>query len=195
MQASMDQMEHKILVLESRLVQNQGIPLALQQSDEDIPVIKLKPSEMETPKYSGAKTKAPASVSSKRGLKKKYNDLYSKFKMGDCQDTVLDFDEFAKTYPESSYADNAIYWIGECFYKGNEFRLAISEFEKVPKLYPDGNKAPDAYLRMAMSFKALGDSEQAQQTYLKLLKLYPNTDAAHKAKKVLVDLPVEYGGS
>ena len=46
------------------------------------------------------------------------------------------FEDFVRANPTHEYADNAYYWMGECFYGQTEFALAIGEFQKVAEMYP-----------------------------------------------------------
>lgn len=134
-----------------------------------------------------------AAKSEPREVARAYHALYERFQQGDCQDTVLDFENFVRRYPTSTLADNAQYWIGECFYRSADYRLAISEFERVLIMKPPGNKIPDAYLRIGMSYAALGQPSQARASYEKLMHDYPESEAAGKARSSLSALPAHGG--
>ena len=61
------------------------------------------------------------------------------------------FREFVRRYPHHDYADNAQYWLGECFYDQRAYDKAAPEFRAVVQRWPTGNKAPDAMLKLGFS--------------------------------------------
>jgi tol-pal system protein YbgF len=100
-------------------------------------------------------------------------------------DASIAFQAFVDANPTHEYADNAYYWMGECYYGQGEFALAIGEFQKVPELYPGGNKVPDALLKIGLSYTNLGNTKSAEKTFRQLVDAYPQSEAAGLAKKKL----------
>lgn len=95
------------------------------------------------------------------------------------------FLSLVRSHPESSLADNALYWIGESYYNEKDFEKAASGFMEAAEKYPDGNKAPDALYKAALSYVELHKDDSASKAFKKLIKRYPKTEAAAKAKKAL----------
>ncbi len=92
------------------------------------------------------------------------------------------FTEFLERYPHNDLADNALYWIGECYYAVADFQKAIVTFKKVVEKYPRGMKVPDALLKTAYSYFSLKDKNRAHH-YLKLVvEKYPFSEASEKAQ-------------
>ncbi|MCP3901042.1 MAG: tol-pal system protein YbgF [Desulfobacteraceae bacterium] len=92
------------------------------------------------------------------------------------------FSEFLERYPHNDLADNALYWIGECYYAVTDFEKAIEIFKKVVEKYPRGMKVPDALLKTAYSYFSLKDKNRAHH-YLKLVvEKYPFSEASEKAQ-------------
>ncbi|HEY8088897.1 MAG TPA: tetratricopeptide repeat protein, partial [Polyangiaceae bacterium] len=58
---------------------------------------------------------------------------------------------FLVKYPDHPYADNAMYWRGECYFAKGDFLHAAEQFEGTVTRFPAGNKAPDALLKLGMS--------------------------------------------
>jgi tetratricopeptide (TPR) repeat protein len=58
-------------------------------------------------------------------------------------------------HPDSEYAGNAQYWIGECYYTQRDYARALEAFNKVIERYPKGQKVPDALLKVGFSLTAL----------------------------------------
>jgi tol-pal system protein YbgF len=160
-------------------------------------VITIKPSEVEKlqaekeNKYEEAKpvkkVKEEATVKAKVGevtVEKTnpvvlYNQGYEMFLNGKYAQAISIFREFLQNYPNDALADNAQYWIGECYYSQKMFDRAIVEFKKVEN-YPDGNKIPDAYLKIVYSYNELGKKEDANHWKKILIEKYGNSEAAKK---------------
>jgi tol-pal system protein YbgF len=90
------------------------------------------------------------------------------------------FEAFLRGNPHHPYADNALYWRGECFYALSDFQQAKREFALVVERYPDGNKAPDALLKLGMAQLKLGETKQARETFARLSQNYPKSEASRK---------------
>jgi tol-pal system protein YbgF len=96
-------------------------------------------------------------------------------------DTALEgFAQFLVTWPDHPYADNALYWRGECFFAKGEFAKAAEEFDGAVARFPLGNKASDALMKLAATHEKLGDAAKAAQARERLLRDYPQSDAARK---------------
>ncbi len=110
-----------------------------------------------------------------------YNQGYEMYLKGKYAQAITIFREFLQNFPNDALADNAQYWIGECYYSQKMFDRAISEFKKTEN-YPDGNKVPDAYLKIYYSYNELGKKEEANQWKKLLLEKFGNSEAAKKIK-------------
>ena len=95
------------------------------------------------------------------------------------------FDAFIRTHPDSEYAGNAQYWIGECYYTQRDYARALEAFNKVIERYPKGQKVPDALLKVGFSLISLNEPEKARAALETLVEKYPKTPAAAKARERL----------
>jgi tol-pal system protein YbgF len=95
------------------------------------------------------------------------------------------FEAFLRSRPQSDYAANAVYWIGECHYSLSDFPKALSVFQRVVDTYPRSAKAPDALLKMGYALAAMKDKERADATFERLIKAHPGSPAAGKARERL----------
>lgn len=117
-----------------------------------------------------------------------YRQAFETLKQKNFSEAILQFDRFVKTYPNHDLADNALYWLGECYYGQGEHMLAIQEFRRVPELYPGGNKVPDALLKIGFAYAALGDNQAARRTLKQLVEAYPQSEATRLAQARLEEL-------
>lgn len=93
------------------------------------------------------------------------------------------FADFIVQFPASDLADNAQYWIGECFYSEKNFKDARDAFKAVSDHFPFGNKVPDALYKQGLCERQLGQEDQARATLKKLAEEFPGSEAAVKAGK------------
>ena len=117
-----------------------------------------------------------------------YQRAFGLLKSKDFGGAILAFDRFVKNYPNHDLADNAMYWLGECYYGQGEHMLAIQEFRRIPELYPNGNKVPDALLKIGFAYAALGDRQAARRTLKQLVEAFPQNGAARLARIRLGEL-------
>jgi tol-pal system protein YbgF len=98
------------------------------------------------------------------------------------------FRDFLRRFPRHDYADNAQYWLGECFYDRKLFAQAAVEFRAVVAHYPLGNKAPDALLKLAFCLLATGERDQGRELLAQVPATYPRSEAARLAEERLAEL-------
>lgn len=95
------------------------------------------------------------------------------------------FKEFLGRFPQSSYAGNAQYWLGESNYVTRQFDQAVIEFQSVLKNYADSNKVPDAMLKLGYTYYELRRFDEAKAILGELQKNHPQSTAARLAGKRL----------
>lgn len=112
-----------------------------------------------------------------------YDTAFGVFKSGDYKAAATALDAFVKRYPESAYAANAQYWLGNAYYAQRDCKSAISAQQVVLKTYPDSPKAPDAMLNIASCYTELKDKPNATKTLNALIARYPDSSAAQTARE------------
>ncbi len=112
----------------------------------------------------------------------RYKHAFSLMRSKDYKGAETAFARFINRFPQSDLADNAQYWMGECFYAGGDTAAAADAFKDVFDHFPFGNKVPDALYKLAVCQKKLGREEKARKTLAKLMEYYPESAAAAKAR-------------
>jgi tol-pal system protein YbgF len=93
---------------------------------------------------------------------------------------------FLVKWPDHPYADNAMYWRGECYFARGDYVHASEQFEGVLSRFPAGNKAPDALLKLGICRQKLGDPNGARELFVRLTQLFPKSEAARRIPTVTV---------
>ena len=117
--------------------------------------------------------------------KESYDLTLAMYRQGKYEEAIDRFESFLQEYPKSDLADNAQFWIGECYMSLKKYKQAILAYQEVIKTYSKGNKVPNAMLRQAMAFHRIKDRESSRIIFKKLIKKYPNSSEAKIAKAKL----------
>jgi tol-pal system protein YbgF len=128
---------------------------------------------------------APAADAQQAGEMRAYQAALDQFKLGNYSLAVAAMQGFLVTYPNSSLAPNAQYWIGMAHSGQRDYKNAIAAQRKLLASWPDSDKAPDALLSIASSQETMGDRRAAQKTLEELIARYPKSSAAGSAKQRL----------
>jgi tol-pal system protein YbgF len=130
----------------------------------------------------------PAAPPNPAAENKAYDNAQNLFKKGDYAKAVDAFSAFLQTYPGSTLAANAQYWIGISHFNLKDFKNAQAAQESLIKLYPESNKLPDALLAIGSIQIEQADNGSARNTLEDIIAKYPGTEAAAKARTRLQSL-------
>jgi tol-pal system protein YbgF len=103
-------------------------------------------------------------------------------------DAVGAFRKLIETHPDHDYADNAMYWLAECFYDLKQYPAAAAAFERVVAKHPGGNKAPDALLKAGFSYLRMGKLPDGRERLRRVRQKYPDSRVAKLALETLSKL-------
>lgn len=98
------------------------------------------------------------------------------------------FQAFVQKNPKSSLADNAQYWIAECYYSSNDYKKAIAEYQTLIQKYPRSTKIKTALLKQGLSFVGLKMYAEAKPFFEKVMNEYPNTSESAKASQKVKEI-------
>ena len=89
------------------------------------------------------------------------------------------------SYPKDALAGNAQYWLGEVYYKQQNFAKAAVAFREGYSKYSEGTKGPDCLLKLGLSMKALDKKEEACTAFTNIPTIFSkvNPDISARAKK------------
>lgn len=128
---------------------------------------------------------ASPAESQQAGEMRAYQAALDQFKLGNYPLAVSAMQGFLVTYPSSTLAPNAQYWIGMAHSGQRDYKSAIAAQRKLLASWPESEKAPDALLSIASSQETMGDRRNAQKTLEEVIQRYPKSSAAASAKQRL----------
>lgn len=106
-------------------------------------------------------------------------------------DAAEGFEAFVKKYPNSEYADNAQYWLGESYYVTRNYDIALIAFQRLMDRFPDSPKVPDALLKVGYTHYELKQWDRALAALTQVQKNYPDTTLARLAESRLRSMRME----
>ena len=116
-----------------------------------------------------------------------YRFARSAWSDGDPDACIDRFRNFLQTYPSSNYAENASYWMADCYFKRGDYKTAVLRFDDVVARYPSGKRAPDALYRQGEALLRLGPGygKAAGKAFERVIQEYPESARAEEARKQL----------
>lgn len=92
------------------------------------------------------------------------------------------FQQFLKDFPESGYASNVHYWLGQLFYTQGESGKAASQFETVVDSYGQSSKVAESLVKLGVIAAESGESSMARGYFEQVLARFPDSSAAGLAR-------------
>ena len=93
------------------------------------------------------------------------------------------FNMYLRSFPRNDNADDAQWYVGECYQQDGKFAEAIDAYNRVIANYPKGDRVPDAYYKRGMALRQMGQIDRARESFDALMKQFPDTDLARLAKQ------------
>ncbi|WP_165310923.1 tol-pal system protein YbgF [Vibrio ziniensis] len=105
-------------------------------------------------------------------------------KKRDYAGAIAAFQQFQKDYPNSNFAPNAHYWLGQLYFAKKQDQEAVTSFAAVVS-YKDSNKRADALVKLGDIAKRNNNAAQAKKYYQQVVDEYPTSASAKVASENL----------
>lgn len=187
MQVSLDQQEQsierlslKVEELDNRLQrqaeelgQLRQAPQAARTGAQPVPISQPVTGSATAPQGDGSPTEV-------------YLQAFGDYASGHYQAAIHGFELFLERFPNNSYASNAQFWLGDCYFNQQQYTQAVKAFEQVLNNYPNAPKNADALLKIAVAQLQLGAPDKARQAVETLTRRYPKSTATQKAQELAI---------
>lgn len=114
-----------------------------------------------------------------------YSKAYTLLIEGQYEQSIKAFERFKSAYPDSKYADNAQYWLGEANSALRKYKEALAVFQQLIAQYPESPKIPGARLKIGYMYFELKNWSAARETLQQVMSMYPDTKVAKMANERL----------
>lgn len=137
------------------------------------------------PSSTSTKVAIPVVVAGDSNGQAAYSAAFALLKEGQYEQSIKSFETFKSNYPNSKYADNAQYWLGEANYVSRDYKKALSAFQRLIAQYPESSKISGARLKIGYVYFELKNWSAAREALQQVISLYPDTTVAKKANERL----------
>ena len=164
----------------------EALRLAIPQFPTTAPVMPADPAAPgTTPPASPAPTTAAPPVTLAPGMspQRLYDTAMADYTSGQWALCIEGFTTYLRGFARTDYADDAQWYIGDCYYSDGKFTEAIDAYNRVISNYPKGDRVPDAYYKRGIAFSQLGQMDRAVESLETLMKMFPEHDMARLAKQ------------
>jgi tol-pal system protein YbgF len=158
-----------------------------EAKDKPAAPVEKKPTEQKSP-LPPAEQKPPVVTPTSLSPQEVYNTAYADYLRGNFDLATDGFKIYRDNFPDSPLADNALYWIGECFFSQRKFNEAVDEFNNLILDYPQGDKIAAAYLKKGLSLAELRRKDEALVVFKLLISKYPLEEEARIAQEKIKEL-------
>jgi len=183
-----DQLQNEVSVLRGRIEVLENANDTLRKQQRDLFADLDKRLSAGSAGTGAPAAGAPAAAGADQAA---YNQAFELLKAGKYDNAITAFSQFLSSWPQSSMADNAQYWLGESYYVTRDFQNAAAAFQAVLDRWPDSRKAPDALLKLGYTQAELKHTAQARATLTSVSTRFPGSDAANLAAARLLQLPAQ----
>jgi tol-pal system protein YbgF len=119
-----------------------------------------------------------------------YNNALRDYNGGKNELALQEFSDYIKFYPNTDFAGNSYYYMGELQYRQGNYQQAVQSYDQVLQNFPGGNKAASAQLRKGFALIELGKQDDGVSELRHLIQRYPHSNEALQARERLRKLGV-----
>jgi tol-pal system protein YbgF len=117
-----------------------------------------------------------------------YDESFIQVRRGEYEKAITGFQTFLSECRNHELAENAYYWIGECYYSMEKYTEAIAQFETLLSTYKASVNASRALYKLGRSQQELGKKEEAKKVFKRIVDEFPGSLEAEQAKERLKEL-------
>jgi len=167
-------------------------PVVSPASSRDEPEVRAPmESQSEVAGIGQPSVQSQALEGSPEAEKAAYDEAFQALKELRYADAAESFRAFLDRYPDSEFADNAQYWLGESYYVTRNFDIALEAFQALLDRFPDSPKAPDALLKIGYTHYELEQWDSARAALTQVQEKYPDSTLSRLAENRLRSMRME----
>jgi tol-pal system protein YbgF len=132
--------------------------------------------------------KPPATPPPNLSPQELYTMARSDYLKGNFQLAIDGFGMYREHFTDSPLVDNALYWIGECYFSQEKYEDAITQFNDLILSFPDSDKIAAAYLKKGIGLSLLGKTDEALAVLKLMVSKFPLEEEAKIAQQKIQEL-------
>jgi len=83
------------------------------------------------------------------------------------------YDTFEGLLKYNEYKDATLYWLGETYLKGSDYKNAEKQYTQLIDLYPDSIYTPQAHYSLGWTYFSQNKFKKAKKAFLRLIRNFP----------------------
>ena len=115
-----------------------------------------------------------------------FSTALSDFTAGQWTLCIEGFSTYLKSFARNDAADDAQWYIGECYYSDGKFVDAVDAYNRVITSYPKGDRVPDAYYKLGLALNSQKQPDRAREAWEAVIKQFPNHEVAALARQSII---------
>ena len=182
----LEELRERNLVLERKLATSRGESVPVETHSTDPVPIPFEPSAAleRRPQESTPDLLALPMTSSEQEM---YAKIAESYRRHDEKETEKNLGLFLKVYPDSAFADNAVYQMGLLAFENGHTERADDYMNRVLREFPKGNKVVSALFAKAMIEKRKQHFSRARTLLNEIQHSFPGSP---EANRVMVELRI-----
>ncbi|AGA89424.1 tol-pal system protein YbgF [Thioflavicoccus mobilis 8321] len=130
---------------------------------------------------SGGVPTLPSPETSAGGEREAYQAAFGLLKERRYEDAIAAFEALLRNYPQGTYTDDALFWLGETYYVTRDYPDAIAQYDRLIADYPQSARLPSAMLKVGYIHDEEGRAEDARAIFEAIRARYPYSNEARLA--------------
>lgn len=114
-----------------------------------------------------------------------YSEVVAHYQTRDAKGLNRYLEAMLKRFPNSPYADNALFLGGELALELKNYPEALKHFQKITRFYPLSNRAVAALFAKGMAYRKMNLEAQAKKVFFDLRMKYPGSPESFRAEAEL----------
>ncbi len=116
-----------------------------------------------------------------------YDTAYDDYLAGNYDLAILGFSRYLEHHGETDLADNAAYWLGECYYHQGQYQRAVRQFAAV-LAFPGSDRTASAQIKKGYAHLELGQRDKGVADLTRVACDFAGTDEALLATQRLKEM-------
>lgn len=117
-----------------------------------------------------------------------YDESFINVPQGQYEEAIQGFTDYLTYCGKENLADDARFWMGECYFFMTKYNEALTEFNLLLKDHPKSEKRPGALYKTGRCYEELGRKTDAVRTFRMLVDEFEGSLEAEQAKDKLNEL-------
>lgn len=122
-----------------------------------------------------------------------YSNGYRDYLGGQFDLALSEFSDYIKYFNETEFAPNSQFYIGNIYYKKEDYPNALAAFDAVLEHYSENPKTAAAHYWKGKTLLAMGKRDAAAKEFKEVLSKYPSSDVVQQSKVELRNLGLSTG--